>query len=97
MLCISRCQPLIRPLRWSAKPLAQSIRRPLSQSSTLFLRPTRFFRQEPTPSFRDKVGPLEYSDSFNEKVVKPGIRNQVIVSRVTLLFPLQLEQVLASS
>ena len=83
MLYISRCQALKRPLRWSAKPLAQSIRRPLSQSSILFLRPTPCFRQEePTPSLRDKVGPLENNDSFYNKVGKPGIRNQVIVSRV---------------
>jgi len=91
MLCISRRQALKRPLGWSSKPLAQSIR-PLSQTSTLrvFLRPTPCFRQEvPAPSFRDKVGPLEYSDSFYEKVGKPRIRNQIIVSRVTLLFPLQ--------
>ncbi|KAF8801330.1 hypothetical protein BYT27DRAFT_7198411 [Phlegmacium glaucopus] len=80
MLCISRCRTLKRPLGWSSRPLAQSIR-PLSQTSTLrvFLRPTPCFRQEvPAPSFRDKVGPLEYSDSFYEKVGKPRIRNQVI-------------------
>ena len=84
MLYIPRCQALKRPLRWSAKPLTQSIvRRPLSQSSILFLRRTPCFRQEePTPSFRDKVGPLEHKDSFYNKVGKPGIRNQVIVSRV---------------
>ena len=85
MLCISRCQALKRPLRLSAKPLAQSIR-PLSKSSILFLRPTRWLRQEePTPSLRAKVSPLEYSNSFYEKVGKPRIRNQVLVSRVTLL------------
>lgn len=102
MLCILRCQALKRPLRWSAKPLAhwQSIR-PLSQSSTLSLRPTLRFRQEePAPSFKEKVEPVEYSDSFYEKVGKPRIRNQVLVSRVALLFPLQLvslNKVLGSS
>jgi rhomboid-like protein len=92
MLCILRCQALKRPLRWSAKPLAhwQSIR-PLSQSSTLSLRPTLCFRQEePAPSLKEKVGPVEYGDSFYEKVGRPHIRNQVLVSPVTLLFPLQL-------
>lgn len=87
MLCILRCHPLKRPLRWSAKPLAhwQSIR-PLSQSSTLSLRPTLRFRQEEqAPSLKEKVGPVQYSDSFYEKVGKPRIRNQVLVSRVTFI------------
>ena len=87
MFCISRCQALKRPLRWSAKPLAQSIR-PISQSSTLSFRPTPRFRQEqPAPAFKDKVGPLEYGESFYEKVGKPRIRNQVLVSRVSSLLP----------
>jgi hypothetical protein len=104
MLCILRYQTLKRPLRWSAKPLAQSIR-PLSQRSIWFLRRASGFRQEepvpsiqeetalsireePAPSIRDKVEPLDDSNSFYEKG-KPRIRKQVIVSRVTLLFPLQ--------
>ena len=87
MLCISRCQALKRPLKWFAKPLSQSIVRPLSQSSTLFLRPTtRFLREEqPAPAFKEKVGPLEFSDTFYEKVGKPRIRNQVLVSRRCLI------------
>ena len=93
MLCVLRCRGLKRPLGWSAKPLAQwqSIR-PLSQSSTLSLRPTLRFRQEEqlTTSLKEKVWPIKDSDSFYEKVGKPRIRNQVLVSRVTLLFPLQL-------
>ena len=88
MLCILRCSALKGPFRWSAKPLArwQSIR-PLSQSSTLSLRPTLRFRQEEQQesSLKEKVGPVEYSDSFYEKVGKPRIRNQVLVSRATLL------------
>lgn len=91
MLWIPRCQAL----RWSTRPLAQRIR-PLSQTFALraSLRPTPCLRQEtPAPPFRDKVGPLEYSDSFYEKVGKPRIRNQVLVSRVitlSLLFSLLL-------
>ena len=85
MLWISQCQAMRKPLRWFGKPLAQSIR-PLSQTSTLrvFLRPTPCCRQEVSPSFRDKVGPLEHGNSFYEKVGKPRIRNQVIVSPVAL-------------
>jgi hypothetical protein len=86
MLCIARCQA--RPLRWSAKPLAQSIR-PLSLSSTLSFRPTPRFRQEEQPAppaAKEKVEPSEYGGTFYEKVGKPRIRNQVLVSRVT--FPL---------
>jgi hypothetical protein len=82
MFYISRCQALKGPVRWSTRPLAQSIR-PLSQTTTLrvFLRPTPCLRQEvPVPSFRDKVGPLEYSDSYYKKVGKPRISNQVFVS-----------------
>jgi hypothetical protein len=89
MLYISRCQALKRPLRWPAKPLAQSIR-PLSLSPSLSLRPTSRFRQEEQPAFKEKVRRLEDGDSFYEKVGKPRIKNQVIVSRVTLSFPLQL-------
>lgn len=87
MLYISRCQALKRPLRWPAKPLAHSIRRPLSLSPSLSLRPTSRFRQEEQPELKEKVRPLENSDSFYEKMGKPGIKNQVIVSRVTLSFP----------
>lgn len=101
MLCILRCQTLKRPLRWSAKPLAhwQSSIRPLSQSSTLSFRPTLRFRQDKlAPPLKEKVEPVE---SFYEKVGKPQIRNQVLVSRVALLFPLSnfvsLNKVLASS
>ena len=101
MLCILRCQTLKRHLRWSAKPLAhwQSSIRPLSQSSTLSFRPTLRFRQDKlAPPLKEKVEPVE---SFYEKVGKPQIRNQVLVSRVTLLFPLSnfvsLNKVLASS
>ena len=75
------------PLRCSTRPSAHLIR-PLSQYSALrvFLRPTPCLRQEgPAPSFRDKVGPLEYSDSFYKKVGKPRIRNQVIVSPIPSL------------
>ena len=101
MLCILRCQTLKRPLRWSNKPLAhwQSIR-PLSQGSILSFRPTLRFRQdEPAPSLKkEKVEPV---DSFYDKVGKPRIRNQVLVSRVNLLFPLSylvsLNKVLGSS
>ena len=99
MFSISRCHALKRPLRLSTKPLPQSLIRPLSQSSILSLRPTPRLRQEEQPAPTLK-GPLEYSDSFYERVGKPRIRNQVIVSRVALLFPLQLcisEQVLGSS
>ena len=87
MLCILRCQALKRPSRWSTKPLVQwQSFRPLSLSSTLSLQPTPRFRQEePTPLLKEKVGPVVYSDSFYEKVGKPRIRNQVLVSRVTLL------------
>ena len=87
MLYISRCQALKRTLRWPAKPLAHSIRRPLSLSPSLSLRPTSRFRQEEQPELKEKVRPLENSDSFYEKMGKPGIKNQVIVSRVTLSFP----------
>ena len=51
------------------------------------LRLTPRFRQEeqPAPTFKEKVGPTDYGDSFYERVGKPGSRNQILVSRVTFI------------
>ncbi|KAF8972677.1 hypothetical protein BDZ97DRAFT_1649500 [Flammula alnicola] len=79
-----RCKTLRSSSPWGRSPRTLPIRQFLQTPSRSFLRPSRCFRQEattPSPPLRDTPeATFKRGPSFYEKIGKPGIRKQILVS-----------------